>query len=136
MPPRRRNKPMSTAVANADPGNDATMPKYPNKQYSEQDKEDFYAEFHGMENNADVYSFVTKETTANSRSKIFGVKRKAIKKAVEDFYSVEVKKVRTLVVPGKSKSRYTRTGLVKGVKSSYKKAMVELAEGESIDIFS
>ncbi len=59
-----------------------------------------------------------------------------IKQAVEDFYNVEVKKVRTLIVPGKSKARYTRTGLVKGVKSGYKKAMVELAEGETIDIFS
>ncbi len=59
-----------------------------------------------------------------------------IKKAVEDFYAVEVKKVRTLVVPGKSKTRYTRTGLIKGKKPAYKKAMVELNEGETIDLFS
>ncbi len=59
-----------------------------------------------------------------------------IKKAVEDFYAVEVKKVRTLVVPGKSKTRYSRTGIIKGKKSAYKKAMVELNEGETIDLFS
>jgi hypothetical protein len=45
MPPRRKNKPKSTAE------NDATMPKYPNKKYSKQQKEAFYTEFHGMKNN-------------------------------------------------------------------------------------
>ncbi len=59
-----------------------------------------------------------------------------IKKAVEDFYAVEVKKVRTLVVPGKTKTRYSRTGIIKGKKPAYKKAMVELNEGETIDLFS
>lgn len=59
-----------------------------------------------------------------------------IKKAIEDFYSVDVKKVRTLVVAGKSKTRYTKAGVIKGKKSAYKKAMVELNEGDTIDLFS
>lgn len=59
-----------------------------------------------------------------------------IKDAVQDFYGVQVTDVNTIVVPGKNKSRFTKAGLLKGVKSSYKKAVVTLAEGDSIDLFS
>lgn len=59
-----------------------------------------------------------------------------IKKAVEEFYGVKVKDVNTVVVPGKSKSRFTKAGFIQGVKGSYKKAVVTLAEGDSIDLFS
>ncbi len=58
-----------------------------------------------------------------------------IKQAVEDFYNVKVERVNTLNVPAKAKSRFTKSGLLKGRKSGYKKAIVVLAEGESIDIF-
>jgi len=59
-----------------------------------------------------------------------------IKKAVEEFYGVKVNDVNTVVVPGKSKSRFTKAGFIQGVKPSYKKAVVTLAEGDSIDLFS
>jgi large subunit ribosomal protein L23 len=59
-----------------------------------------------------------------------------IKKAVESFYGVSVEDVRTVVVPGKNKSRFTKTGFVKGRKPSYKKAYVIVAEGETIDLYS
>jgi large subunit ribosomal protein L23 len=59
-----------------------------------------------------------------------------IKKAVESFYGVSVEDVRTIVVPGKNKSRFTKTGFVKGRKPSYKKAYVIVAEGETIDLYS
>lgn len=59
-----------------------------------------------------------------------------IKKAVESFYGVSVEDVRTLVVPGKNKSRFTKTGFVKGRKPAYKKAYVIVAEGETIDLYS
>lgn len=59
-----------------------------------------------------------------------------IKKAVEEFYGVKVTEVRTNVVPAKAKSRYTKAGFLKGRKPSYKKAIVTLAEGDSIDLFS
>src|SRR5690606_19424944 len=59
-----------------------------------------------------------------------------IRKAVEDFYGVEVTDVRTAVVPAKAKSRFTKAGLLSGRKPSYKKAVVTLAEGDSIDLFS
>lgn len=55
--------------------------------------------------------------------------------AVEEFYGVKVLTVNTLVVPGKSKSRFTKSGFIEGVKPSYKKAIVTLAEGETIDLF-
>ena len=59
-----------------------------------------------------------------------------VKKAVEEFYGVKVAEVNTLVVPAKNKTRFTKAGLLAGRKPSYKKAIVTLAEGESIDLFS
>jgi large subunit ribosomal protein L23 len=59
-----------------------------------------------------------------------------IKKAVEEFYGVKVEDVNTVVVPGKAKSRYTKAGFINGVKPSYKKAIVTLATGDSIDLFT
>ena len=59
-----------------------------------------------------------------------------IQKAVETFYGVTVTKVNTVVVPGKNKTRYTKAGLVKGRKPSFKKAMVTVAEGETIDMYA
>ena len=59
-----------------------------------------------------------------------------IKKAVESFYGVNVTDVNTVVVPGKNKTRYTKAGFIKGRKSSYKKAMVTVAEGETIDLYA
>ena len=59
-----------------------------------------------------------------------------IKKAVEEFYGVKVSEVNTIVVPAKNKTRYTKAGFLSGRKPSYKKAVVSLAEGESIDLFA
>ncbi|MBL7690153.1 MAG: 50S ribosomal protein L23 [Flavipsychrobacter sp.] len=59
-----------------------------------------------------------------------------IKKAVESFYGVRVADVNTIVVPAKNKSRFTKAGLLTGRKPSYKKAVVTLAEGETIDLFT
>lgn len=70
----------------------------------------------------------------------FVVDRKAnkiqIKKAVEEMYGVSVKAVNTMVVPGKAKSRNTKAGVIKGTKSSYKKAIITLTDGETIDFYS
>lgn len=69
----------------------------------------------------------------------FVVNRKAnkleIKKAVEEYYNVNVSAVNTMVVPGKAKSRFTRAGAIQGSVSPYKKAIITLAEGEEIDYF-
>jgi len=70
----------------------------------------------------------------------FRVNRKAnkleIKKAVEDFYGVTVVDVNTSVVPGKNKTRFTKAGYVQGRKPAYKKAMITVAVGESIDLYA
>ena len=59
-----------------------------------------------------------------------------IKKAVEEMYGVNVVAVNTMTYAGKNKSRYTRTGIISGSTKSYKKAIVTLAEGETIDFYS
>jgi len=70
----------------------------------------------------------------------FMVDRKAnklqIKQAIKDLYGVDVATVNTLVFSGKNKTRYTKTGIISGRTSTYKKAIVTLAKGESIDFYS
>lgn len=58
-----------------------------------------------------------------------------IKRAVEDFYGVNVETVRTAIVPAKFQTKYTKAGLVRGRKSAYKKALVKVVSGESIDLY-
>ena len=58
-----------------------------------------------------------------------------IRKAIESMYGVNVDSVNTVIAPGKSKIRNTRSGLQRGRKSSFKKAIVRLSEGEEIDFF-
>lgn len=59
-----------------------------------------------------------------------------IKKAVQDLYGVQVTSVNTMRYDGKLKSRYTKTGIVAGRRDAFKKAIVTLAKGETIDFFS
>ena len=59
-----------------------------------------------------------------------------IKKAVEQMYGVTVKDVNTMNYDGKKKSRYTKSGIINGKTSAFKKAIVTLKEGETIDFFS
>lgn len=59
-----------------------------------------------------------------------------IKALVESLYGVKVVSVNTMVVRGKNKSRYTKSGLLRGKTTSYKKAIVTIAEGETIDFYS
>ncbi|MDT8411486.1 MAG: 50S ribosomal protein L23 [Vicingaceae bacterium] len=70
----------------------------------------------------------------------FVVNRKAnkiqIKDAIKDMYNVTVESINTMNYAGKSKSRYTKAGLVSGRTNNYKKAVVTLSEGEAIDFFS
>ncbi len=59
-----------------------------------------------------------------------------IKNEVKDLYGVQILSVNTMNYAGKSKSRFTKTGVISGKTRSYKKAVVTLAEGETIDFFS
>ena len=59
-----------------------------------------------------------------------------IKSLVEKLYEVKVVNVNTAVVRGKNKSRWTKSGLLKGSTSSYKKEYVTVGEGQTIDFYS
>jgi large subunit ribosomal protein L23 len=59
-----------------------------------------------------------------------------IKKAVEQLYGVDVETVNTMNYSGKGKSRFTKSGVISGRTSAYKKAIVTLAAGETIDFYS
>ena len=59
-----------------------------------------------------------------------------IKDAVEKMYDVKVVNVSTMNYGGKSKQRYTKSGIIKGKTVAFKKAIVTLAEGQTIDFYS
>ena len=59
-----------------------------------------------------------------------------IKDMVEKLYGVKVLNVNTLIVRGKNKSRYTKSGLLRGKTDKWKKAFITLAEGQTIDFYA
>jgi large subunit ribosomal protein L23 len=59
-----------------------------------------------------------------------------LKKEIEQKYGVTVVAINTCRYAGKNKSRYTRSGLVKGRTNAFKKAIVTLKEGDVIDFYS
>ncbi len=75
---------------------------------------------------SNCFSFIVKKTA----NKI------EVKQAVEKAYGVSVKDVRTMTYPVKRKSKFTKKGVVTGKTGAYKKAIVQLAEGENIDFYS
>lgn len=90
-----------------------------------------------------IKPIITEKATADSELNnkyAFVVDNKAnkieIKNAVESAYGVSVTKVRTINVRPDRKTRYTKTGVVTGKTSAFKKALVQVAEGETIDLYS
>ncbi|EOR93208.1 MULTISPECIES: 50S ribosomal protein L23 [Arcticibacter] len=59
-----------------------------------------------------------------------------IKGAIEKMFGVSISAVNTMVVSGKAKNRYTKAGFVSGRMPKYKKAIVTLKDGETIDFYS
>ena len=59
-----------------------------------------------------------------------------IKSAIEKMYGVNIKAINTMIVFGKTKSRNTKAGMVTGNAAKYKKAIVTLKDGETIDFYS
>ena len=59
-----------------------------------------------------------------------------IKKAVEAAYGVSVEKVRTINIRPDRKTKFTKTGIQHGKTNAVKKALVQLAEGETIDLYA
>lgn len=95
-----------------------------------------------MAKNILVKPLITEKTETISEREnrySFVVNRKAnkleIKDAVEKMYGVAVVAVNTAIMPAKSKSRNTKSGVIRGSKSAYKKAVVRLAEGDIIDFY-
>ena len=70
----------------------------------------------------------------------FVVNKKAnkleIKNAVAEAYGVAIESVKTMNYPVQRNAKFTKKGMVQAVKGAYKKAIVQLAEGESIDFYS
>lgn len=89
-----------------------------------------------------VKPIITEKSSAlmdNDNQYTFRVNKKAnkveIKRAIEKLYEVKVESVNTIIVPSKSKVRNTKSGMQRGTKSSYKKAIIKLAYGEEIDLY-
>ena len=71
---------------------------------------------------------------------VFKVDHKAnkiqIKSAIENMYGVNVTAVNTMKYVGKLKTRNTKAGAVSGRAATYKKAVISLKDGETIDFYS
>ena len=88
-----------------------------------------------------TYKVKGEERTKKAEVKVgFVVKPEAnkleIKKEVEEMYNVTVIAVNTMRYSGKRSSRYTKSGLVRGQKNAFKKAIVTLKEGDSVVFYS
>lgn len=59
-----------------------------------------------------------------------------IKKAVEAAYGVSVVNVNTMNVRPDRTTKYTKSGLISGKTNAYKKAIVQVQEGETIDFYN
>lgn len=86
---------------------------------------------------------ITEKATADSEMNnrfTFVVSNKAnkiqIKDAIESAYGVSVTKVRTINVRPDRKTKYTKSGMITGKTKAFKKAVVQVAEGETIDLYS
>ncbi|MCK9617364.1 MAG: 50S ribosomal protein L23 [Lentimicrobiaceae bacterium] len=83
-----------------------------------------------------------KMTTASDKLNRYGfiVDKKAnkiqIRNAVKELYGVEIESVNTMNYSGKQKGRFTKGGYISGKANAFKKAMVTLAKGETIDFYS
>ena len=85
---------------------------------------------------------ITEKVTAQNENGVYGfvvdkqATKVAIKQAVEKMYGVNVEEVRTMIAPGKKKTRYSKGAFLTGKTSSFKKAIVKVKSGEIIDFYS
>ncbi len=84
---------------------------------------------------------ITEKISAMNERGIYGfvveknAKKPQIKQAVEDMYGVKVVAVRTMKYAAKKKTRYTKTKIVSGYTNAFKKALVQVADGDIIDFY-
>jgi large subunit ribosomal protein L23 len=91
-----------------------------------------------------IKPLVTEKMTkiTEKRNNVFGfivrpdANKLEIKKEIEGQYNVTVTSVNTIRYAGKRQSRYTKAGLVKGQRNAFKKAIVTLKDGDTIDFYS
>lgn len=76
-------------------------------------------------NERGVYGFIVEKTA----------KKPEIKYAVEKTFGVKVVSIRTIRYAAKHKSRYTKAKVVSGFTNAFKKAIVQVADGEVIDFY-
>ena len=80
---------------------------------------------------------ITEKSMGGMQEKVYAFKvavdanKVEIKKAIEEIFNVKVEAVRTVNVHRKAK----RLQRYEGFKAAYKKAIVRLADGQSIDVF-
>jgi large subunit ribosomal protein L23 len=79
-----------------------------------------------LSENRSQYTFVV----ADSANKI------EVRNAIESQYGVTVESVNTLRMPSKSKNRSTKSGVIRGRVAGFKKAVVTLIEGDTIDLYN
>jgi large subunit ribosomal protein L23 len=79
------------------------------------------------------------DLTADHRKYGFLVNPKSnkidIKRAVEAKFNVHVLDVRTINHPGKTKTQFRKSGRFTGKTAKFKKAIITLREGDTIDLF-
>lgn len=59
-----------------------------------------------------------------------------IKNAVEAAYGISVVEVNTMNYRADRSTKYTKSGIVNGKTNAYKKAIVQVQEGETIDFYN
>ncbi len=90
-----------------------------------------------------IKPIITEKATNDSENNscyAFAVNKKAnkleIKQAVQELYGVNVEEIKTMIIPGKHKMRYIKRGTMSGNTGSYKKAIVKVRSGETVDLRS
>ena len=79
-----------------------------------------------LSENQEQYTFVV-DSSANKIQ---------VRNAIESRYGVTVNSVNTMNMPSKSKNRSTKSGIIRGRVSGFKKAVVTLIEGDTIDLYN
>jgi len=85
---------------------------------------------------------ITEKASAQNESGKYGfivdknANKVQIKNEVEKMYGVTVESVNTMIYQGKAKSRYTKSKVISGRTTGYKKAVVTVKDGEVIDFYS
>ena len=79
-----------------------------------------------LSENREQYTFVV-DSSANKIQ---------VRNAVEERYGVTVESVNTMNMPSKRKNRSTKSGIIRGRVSGFKKAVVTLIDGDSIDLYN